>query len=577
MTRINVIGKGFVDMSEGMGFKAENPWFRFAEVEMLRSVEFDVPMNESNKFLFGYTDDPAMDGEFSRRRHPCQVVCDSVAKDGFLVVDGRKGTAFTCVFYEDDGVAEKINERKLSDCPEAFLMPDGVVWGTGGTVRPADAVNFTDYCAVVDYNRNLPKSARKMNLVSVNVYQFLHSVLDGFDVLHDVSDVPTDLWAVCPTLERRNEWDAVFEQTDNVTVAVREDTQTPVFEVVDIRLMSATMKVWFWYEGVSRHNAKGFKATKSVTIEFPATTPTDFYVVKWLNRLDQCKVLGGGGDAEHPSYGVLAGKTVSLEAGDVIFFADTPVNNHNTGGYGWDEIKPNFGIRATASVEAKMERGDKWYLSKNLPDCTVVEWLQWVCLATGLEWRVENGVLVVSEGRVGVNVRNLDRVAEVSEVSRKVEAWGGDTREAVVRFDSDEYVLERISSNYTIDNDNIEEVKEYVSGFSEGGDDGSGNLFIQDFAYDQPHDLVVKKWTLGVAGRGKLMKRIEMPYYDGYGEIADCSTMVRLRAAMTEKEFFDTRAGDVFLWRGVPYVWVSMDFQDGFAYMTLQRVRGSSF
>ena len=64
MVRFNIIGYGFLDIADpsGVAFKAENPFFRFAEISLGRSTEFSVPTTDYNRQLLDFGEDAAEQG-----------------------------------------------------------------------------------------------------------------------------------------------------------------------------------------------------------------------------------------------------------------------------------------------------------------------------------------------------------------------------------------------------------------------------------------------------------------------------------------------------------------------------------
>ena len=68
-----------------------------------------------------------------------------------------------------------------------------------------------------------------------------------------------------------------------------------------------------------------------------------------------------------------------------------------------------------------------------------------------------------------------------------------------------------------------------------------------------------------------------MPDFVGYADIANESTCIRIKMRKPEVTFFDLKVTDVWLWRGMAYVWTDAQWSNGVLTMTLQKVSQQDF
>ena len=351
MIRFNIIGTGFLDFEEGgnLGFKAENQYFRFADVSISRSVEFAIPATDRNRAMLDFGEDATTAGTMLRKVLPCQMVYDGGEKMGTLSVTAYDGEHFSCVFYI--GASEwldRLQGLKLSDCVSSWTK--GVLWATGQTPVDADAADPTEGELLVNYKNGLTGSNPWQLCPSVNVKWFIHDVLTNLGVPFS-SAVPSGYWMTAGSMKGGNEDSVSFVQTavDNISV-----TQTQnYFDVVNVDIEWA-QAYFFGYIGGGSTAAQAFRALEPVQITFPTTVPNGVWLVKWDAKLSRCKTLAGlyitGNEVQDVP--PLQGVTVDLAANDIVFFADKYGPQYGGDAYyGWkgtDTVTP-FSVTVTAA------------------------------------------------------------------------------------------------------------------------------------------------------------------------------------------------------------------------------------
>lgn len=571
MVRFNIIGYGFLDVSDpsGVSFKAQNQHFRFAEISLGRSTEFSVPATDHNRTMLDFGEDPAETGDMLRKVWPAQMVYDCDVVNGTIAVTGYSSEAFTCVFTIGNADwIDAVQNRKLSECVSSW--DKGVPWSQTGTPVDANdpALAAMDE-AIIRYENSVHVAGWQL-VPSVRVKSYIEDILTNLSITHYI-DIDTDLWMVAGSMKGGLTDNVTLVQTsyDNFSV-----TQSQGYiDVADVTVEWATANVFGALVGGGNFQGKAFLATQDVTMTFPSSLPPALYVIRWNKKLSRCEVLGASSDNAFPR---LIGSTVSVKKGQSFFFASKPLleapNN-----YGWET-----GDIVAGSVSVIVERdedltlGETWFIRNNQPDMTVFEFLKSVALATGTELTVDGMTgVTMGAGRYGASsdFKALDRVVAVEQVTRRVESWGNDTKTAAIVFNSDDYVTDRIRSAYDVDNEQQQGISDHVSKFSEGnvGDDG---IVIEDVdASSNPPKFKAKRWTLAMAtADSEWLQRIDTPDPVGYADLATNSTCTQLRCAMQLAEFFALQPSTVLLWRGCAYLWTDASWSDGVLSLTLQRV-----
>ena len=216
MTRFNIIGRGFLDIEAGnvAGFTRSNPWFRFADVELGRSVEFSVPATTHNRIVLGFGDDPSEYGEQLRTRHACQLIYDGVQVMGTMTVTAYAGGVFSCVFLIGGASwIDRLQKMKLSECQSAL----SVLWVAGDGV-PTTQVDYTQGVQLLRYDNGLPSVVPDWGVVpSVNVRYFLNEILTNLGVHHTVN-VNQALYMVAGSMQNGQEENVEFFQNNSTDI-----------------------------------------------------------------------------------------------------------------------------------------------------------------------------------------------------------------------------------------------------------------------------------------------------------------------------------------------------------------------
>ena len=580
MTRFNIIGHGFIELEQGGGlsFKAENQWFRFADISLGRSVEFSIPATERNRLILGFADDPARYGDMMRQSLDCQMIYDGGAVMGTLNVTGYDDDAFKCAFIMGNAAwLDELQGRQLKDCP---CYIGSLYWATDSVVYDAEqADQYTHHGRqLLRYDNGLVGSSVNWQLApSVNVRYFVDEILTNMGIRHNL-DIPFDLWMVSGSMKGGTEYSVTFDATADDAATV---TSTPYFDVVDIDIEWASFVLFGAFWGGGSFPAKGFRALQDVKVTFPQSMPSGVFLIKWDSKLGQCKTLAGETLAGYSGgrYGCpkLQGATIELAEGDIVFFANsTAPDIFIAVEYGWQHTAAPYTFTATVQSNGNLQLGEEWHLQYNMPEMTVFEFLKSVARAVGMELTVSPaGIRIGLPSYSAKSAMPIEDVVSVDSVTRSVNAWGASTRVAAVEFDSEDYVDAPIVAGYDVPNQLLDGDKDYKIALSEGALSQFGVLIRDVDATSPPAKFVGKKWTLARVVQGeKYLQRVEVSNIGAYNDIAANSTCVTMKVLISERDFFRlTGSLDILLtWRGVAFVWTDAAWRDGVAQLTLQKV-----
>ena len=574
MIQFNIIGKGFLEMDGGgLSFKQSNSFWRFAEISLGRSVEFAVPGSRHNRALLDYGDDADEFGEMLRATYPCQMVADMTAVFGTMSVTAYDGDEFRCCFYI--GNTEKLEALKNRNLSDIAIDSDPLPWATSTPVGTQTADGIV---ALLDYEFPVPVTAWQ-RLPSINVNLYAKLLLSQIGI--SCSGIDPDVWLVAGSINGGGEDSVTLTQTalDDASV-----TQTQnYFDLVDIDLKMVEIGDFGIPESVITYSAKGFKATQNLELTFPDPMPNNVYLIKWDNRPKRYTTIGGKPLRYWYEFHTLDGRTVTLTKGDIVFFATVPAPDYRGSldyrGF-WGDEYAVVSVAVNVKRTTELSLGENWYLQNNAPQMTVWEFLRSVALAIGKEIVVTvnpNDIDDVSvdfvDSDYGVNyIRPADEVISTELVKRRVDAWGDDTANAVIEFDSEDYVTERLRTVYEVQTTQVKGESAHTAKFSEGNA-GATMVYIKD---NDDGKFSAKKWT--IARRvGDELHRIEAPFPFGYDDIAIASTCVTMKVAASIEDFLSLQPQTTYLWRGLAYVWTDANWSGNVMSLTLQKVSQPSF
>ena len=578
MIRININGVGSLDFDPktNISFKKKNVQFLWSNIETGRSTEFSVPATDTNRKLLGFADDTVEYGDMMRKRLDCEIQYSGGLCAATIVVKKYSGGRFSCVlYYPKSDALEKLNDVQLKDC---LCTIGGVMFDPSNAVSADDANLPLSPVSIVWYYGSYSTEGgllRWTYMPSLSVKLYIENILTNLGIYCDL-DIPSNLRIVSPTLKGASEVTGTIAKTGLEAGTIDASLQN-FFEFKT----DAELKWWSDFLGIG-HTVDCWAIRPKVDVE--VTFPSDFpNNVQLYNRngntynpvTDRYRDRNGTWHGEP-----LASRTVTLRAGQWFWILDggwihydTQTNEYFTG---WKNDTSPFSYSLKVARSENIAVGEMWSPVYNCPDMTVIEYLRSVALMLGEElfYDYDDNVLRMRSQDVGsTQIGALENVVGIEQVSRNVVDWGDGTRFEIVKFDSEDYVEYPIVSEIEVNNSTLEGKTENTIKFSEGNDDDSGNVFIDDTEFSStPPKVTAKKWTIAKSGTGKVLKRVEIENYGENGLMANRSTCLVARVKMDLYDYMHLMRQAVFMYRGTMYVWTSVNWTNGVATLTLQAI-----
>ena len=565
----------------GLQFTHNNPLFAFDKLECERTTQFKLPCTPTNDAVFALARVPAYAGTGMRRKFAAELQAGTVIKKGYLYISKFDGTDYEAIFVTGEfiGLQAVKNLGKIADL---VSYSDTVVMGAT-PVSPGAAIN-TDW-ANVAYG--------KPNADRIKPSILLQSIYDDICAAHNIwaQAWPASLtglrWVVGKAKGVKQSMQFKCEITDitqplaspaNNYNSVQFDAT--MFEAADPYLYMITLiSVHQYYKVVQ------YKARTNCKIVFPQDWPNNMYMVD-LSGNSGDHYAGGDsatfyGDrwfevpvngSVTPQGDPLAGRTIQLNAGDCFSFvaSDCYVNRReqilgewkNDVGFMLDDA--HAGYAATYAIEVQsvsddVPTGDICRMQDNLPDITFTEFLKMIAALAGcvLNYTDANGIVFEPLNVAGYTTHELSQLTKRSEVSRTFSDYA---QHNYVKFKSADYVLEKLTVDYAIDNDNLDVEKTLLTIPCSEGREVDGNLYIEG---DEP--------TVGT-GTGALLARVALPRVTGLQTLCNMSTQIKVSARLTLAKYDAIAATAKILCDNTQYVWTQRSWQDDVGTFTLAKV-----
>ena len=578
MIRINIIGSGFLDFDEktNIAFKRSNVQFNWSKIEVGRSTEFSVPATDANRLLLGFADDPTEWGDAMRQRFDCEIQYSGDVCYARLIVTKFDGDRFSCLlYYPYSDSIDKINDKPLSECATTFSR----ILFASENIYSADDPSLPDI-ALVQYDGSYSREAggtRWAYMPSIRVKAYIENVLTQLGVAHDL-DIPTNLRLVTPTLKGATMVQGTISKSVTGTAGSIAANLQQFFEWNN----DAELKWWDNFFGFGHTvSCPSLRPKVDVEVMFPNDFPNN---VQLLHRNGNTYTPVTDRYVNMPSTDwvgePLAGRTVTLKAGIDFWFLDGGFLHYDMGNNsyytGWktDVVPWSYTFRVSRSENINVD--EYWDIRYNAPDMTVIEFLRSVALLLGEElyYDFTLGKLCMKAQDIGsVQRTNLSDVLKIESVARNVGDWGTNTVKEIIKFDSEDYVQHPLTDTYKVLNNVLEDEQENTIKFSEGepSEVTDGAVYIDDTEFSStPPKVTAKKWTAGLSGTGKVLRRVSFGGYGANGTIANKSCCVVIKAVMDLYDYLHIDKTAVFFWQGVQYVWTSASWADGIVTLTLQ-------
>ena len=292
-------------------------------------------------------------------------------------------------------------------------------------------------------------------------------------------------------------------------------------------------------------------------------------------------VTGDGRDfISKGTFGVEAGEEYSFKKGD--YFTFTNWNDYffkqPTSDYGTSIGTISASVWGASQTEVGI--GDTYYLQSNLPEVTLIDLLKTAAnlFRMGIDYDVATNT-------VSFYNFSFDKSQAIELDSKTIEILSVDrtfldyAQRNYVDFKSEEYVKNRATIDYKINNDLIAAEKQlFTIPFSEANFDEQNNVLVQDF--DSENKKTAKTATLGVvskvSGQTYLKHISELPknvtLNTNLERIINESTTIVWVGRMTAGDFLKLKNKNTYKYKGQYYCCIDGTHTDGTATLTLVKI-----
>lgn len=256
-------------------------------------------------------------------------------------------------------------------------------------------------------------------------------------------------------------------------------------------------------------------------------------------------------------------------------------------------VIPDFRNEQGAAMSIEQARQTRLLMRYNLPDVTVVDLMKTECALLGKQLTYNNGVIAYETPVLDAwNIRDITRLVGWGSVERTFKDYA--QRNKYI-FDNDAYVgNDAAESVYAIDNVNIDAEKTIYKMPFNGGGIATRDKFTE---YGQVSAAVVHDADLEVSSTGVTkfkatgkrhtllscvstetgeevyMQRARFGYNSTLAALLDASTKATVTVPMSLREFNDMPERVLLNIRGVFYVWTAMQWGEGAATITMQKIK----
>lgn len=592
-----------LDLPEGSGlqFTQENPLFAFDNLKCERTTQFKLPATATNDRVLSVARVPAYSGEGMRRKFAAQLQAGSLVKNGLLYVTAWNGKEYDAVFV----TGEMIGLQAIKDAgkvSEILSAPTGIVWDVAN-VKDANSVQiYGQGVALARYLTNASPCHPSFDLgvIMKEAYRqitgrALSSFNPGYRIIpKEIKPLPKT--SAVLTYTGTEEEPVPYEEMATAPYA-NTITESGIGAAIGTAEQTLTIGVGGWQTQWSYLKLRQWRALQSIIVTFPEDFPDDLFLMSVedkgvdgsapeFNPLSPAWFLGdysfdrvqGGGTAASGT--PLKGRSVSIPSGTTFVFLSRDWYEYDPG-FHWNGFRylsnSNYEIQIIAEGE-KIEPGDTIRVQDILPDLTVTDLLKIHAYLTGtvLNYTDADGVTF--------DVLDFDTWERIDITPKKMtedevrRVFADYAQRNIIEFDSAADVLSntRVRTEYTIDNDNLEETKTLATiPFNEGELAAADGFICPRFnAEDVEKNKLPKDGIYFATPQGgRYGQRVSLTPNARLQDLCDASTQIIVTAWMNAEEYEAITAKTLILCDGTLYVWTSRQWQKNAAKFTLARIK----
>lgn len=575
MIRFKLVGGEYLDLASDFNFtfSYNNTLFAFDNMQVSRSTEFQIPATPKNNMILGFALDPSNDGGWVRQKKQAELHYSGGKIDGFLFFGKYSKGSYSAIFVYGELSAlktakEKGNIVEYCDFPESLptvsptfrsaynsagLLMYSFAWynyknGTADANRLSGAMNYS------------PSVKLSSLLVRAAVRAGLTLSID------DITEQINSIALILPTQKKpANPTSISFSGVPNSTLVVSGaagylKSVTKTFKYKDFNS-------FFW----QRQAVVCFEALQDLTIKINSVAyPVSAHLV-----------TGDGRDfISKGAFGVEIGEEYSFKKGDYFtftnwndYFFKEPIKDYGT-------TIGTIGCSVWGASQTEVGIGDTYYLQPNLPEVTLIDLLKTAAnlFRMGIDYDVATNTVSFYDFA-------FDKSQAIELDSKTIEILSVDrtfldyAQRNYIDFKSEEYVKNRATIDYKINNDLIAAEKQlFTIPFSEGGFDSQNNVVVQDF--DSDNKKTAKTATLGVvskvSGQTYLKHISELPknvaLNTNLSRIINESTTIVWTGRMIAGDFLKLKNKNTYKYKGQYYCCIDGTHADGTATLTLVKI-----
>lgn len=573
MIRFKLVGGDYLDLASDFNFtfSYNNTLFAFDNMQVSRSTEFQIPATPKNNMILGFASDPSTDGGWVRTKKQAELHYSGGKIDGFLFFGKYSKGSYSAIFVYGELEALKTAKEKgnlVEYCDFTESLPTvsptfRSAYSAGGTL-PYSFAWYNYKNGTADANRlvgamNYSPSAKLYTLIARAATKAgINLSIDG--VISAINSIAL----ILPTQKKAEAGTSIsFAGVPNSTLVVTGavgylQSVTKTFKYKPVSSL-------FW----QRQAVACFECLQDLTIKIN-TFGMPIYIVT-------------GDGREIISLNKLAievGQEYSFKKGDYFSLVSTADYFFGQPDDDYDQDIGTMTASVWGASQTEVGIGDTYYLQPNLPEVTLIDLLKTAAnlLRMGIDYDVvTNTVSFYNFAFDKSQAIELDsKTIEILSVDRTFLDYA---RRNIVDFKSEEYVKNRATIDYKINNDLIAAEKQlFTIPFSEGNFDEQNNVVVQDF--DAENKKTAKVATIGIAskvsGQTYLKHVSELPknvvLNTNLERIINESTTIVWVGRMIAGDFLKLKNKNTYKYKGQYYCCIDGTHSDGTATLTLVKI-----
>lgn len=595
MIRFEVNGE-YLDLPAdfSLQFKNKNILFAFDNIECERSTSFSIPATPHNNRIFALAKWVQSEGTGMRRKYEAQMQDGILTREGYLHIDQYSAGTYNAVFV----TGELLGLKKLRDAGKIkdYWQPvGGIVWNTAN-IKDANTLDGRAPLAITRYLSNVQLLHPSWNLG--DLMEYAYNSLTGKHlpaywyyyrlIAKEVEGMP------------KADCEIVYTGTHNQTEADPTDalmandlTITEAGAAVDT--VDTTLQILFGQPVRDEYiKVRQFVAKQPLILTFPNNFSSDYFLMSledkgygddpidtpysehwFLGDYEFRQRTGGGLNV----FGTpLAGRSVSIPTSTPFVILSKNWFEYQPAPLYWNGFRYIADNDYTFTIQFESETlqsGDTIRAVDLLPDLTLIDLLKMYCALEGkMLYYDENGNIQFDDLDVST-WGTVDLTGKVIDESAMTRKFGNYAQHNVIEFNSGADVMpsHRISNEYTIDNDNIEETKTLLTiPYSEGEIAERSGYIVARFDAEDTETNVLYEQGVMCAKNSIYGERVSLPKNAGLQALCDASTSQSIRAYISYLEYEQIIPKTILFFDGVRYVWTESNWTKGVATFKVSKI-----